>query len=145
MPGDVVDLAPVRGTHDGKHLKWRNFIAVLVAVLGVTLGVASLFGEWSRVVLSDGGTSPAWRLVGLLFPLGFVYVLALFVLVVMVPAAVLGRRRLARKQWREWRATGLAVACVALVPLGMLARMLAREHPHWWLEYRVGSTVGQPQ
>ncbi len=95
----------------------KSFMVIPLAVLGAALGLASLFGAWSTVVLHDGTTAPAWTLfTQKLF--GLSYTLALTAMLAMVAVAVAGRHRGASGCLRG---AGLALAVLSLALLAVTA------------------------
>jgi hypothetical protein len=84
----------------------KAFIAVPPAAFGAMLGLASLLGEWSRVVLSDNTTAPAWTLFshGVY---GLSYTLALIAMLTTVVVALFSRHRATST---GLRAAGLVLA-----------------------------------
>jgi len=105
--------------------RWNSFLAVSLAVLGGVLGLASLFGEWSRVVLLDGTTALAWALYSPRgrFPgtIGLLYVAALIALTVIAAVVVFGRDR---GRGSGLRMAGLVVCVLSLVLLGFVVSMV---------------------
>lgn len=121
---------------------WQNSLAAVpLGVLGALLGLASSLGEWSRVVLREGTTAPAWRLLGL-GPFGFVYALALVAMLAVVAVALFGGER---GSSRGLRVAGLVLAGLSLALVGAVADTLAGNHWFGALYYRVNSSYDQDQ
>ncbi len=139
-------MSVLRVNYSAPVSTWRNsFVAVPLAVLGGVLGLASLFGEWSRVVLRDGSTEPAWTFLSLTQAsrgiFGVPYVLALTAMLVMVVEALFGRHR---QGGMGLRVGGLALAGLSLMLLGCVAGSSGGDG--FWLPYRApGSSYDQHQ
>jgi hypothetical protein len=121
------------------RFSWRKSIAAVVAVLGAALGVASLFGEWSRAVRFDGTTVPAWRF-STLGPCAIFYVILLVGLVAAVTKTLFGHHRVGATGARN---IGIIFSVALALVLGALATMFVRESPTF--EFRSGSCCGNPQ
>lgn len=95
----------------------KSLMAIALAILGAVLGLASLVGEWSTVVLRDGTTVPAWTLFSQRL-IGLSYTLALMAMLAMVAVAVAGRHRAGSGYLRG---AGLALAVLSLALLALIA------------------------